>query len=125
VFAFAFTFTNSSLTVVELGYRELSHSRACARLRLHALGHTHKWDETMRQSRSVTGSASARCNTLPRTCRRAGRRVHLHFALPVFNSSLRGVVLPMIGSASFRKVRIGDHRGSDGCQRCTACAENA
>jgi hypothetical protein len=35
------------------GHGELSHSRACARAGLHALGHTRGWDETMRQSRSV------------------------------------------------------------------------
>jgi hypothetical protein len=35
-------------------HAELSLPRACAHARLHALGHTREWDETMRQLRNVT-----------------------------------------------------------------------
>ena len=40
--------------VADLGYGELSHSRACAHARLRALGHARGRDETKRQLRSVT-----------------------------------------------------------------------
>lgn len=35
-------------------YGELSHPRACAYARLHALGHSREWDETKGRSQNVT-----------------------------------------------------------------------
>jgi hypothetical protein len=81
------------------GYGELSHPRACARL--HALGHTRKWDETMGRLRSVRivhvcawSRASAPMGRSPALGVDIDNRGDcLHLAINVSGLLLRGVEL--------------------------------